>query len=156
VLGSIATASIHVKSLEETDSGRVALEKLGPYNANSVEIGSATQIWNELMLHIPRSEIFAAIDCVLVIPDERLVFYVQVTVSAMHLINYIYLENIYNTLIRQPEFQDYTHMLLFMVPIDAFDKFKLQPIDIDVTQYVGTIDTIARSYWRCSLAKKTQ
>jgi len=108
------------------------------------------------MLHIPRSETFAAIDCVLVIPDEHLVIYVQVTVSAMHPIKYIHLENIYNTLIWQPEFQDYTHMLLFMVPIDVFDNFKLQPIDIDVTQYVGTIDTIARSYRRRSLAKKTQ
>jgi len=107
------------------------------------------------MLHIPRSETFEAIDCVLVIPDEHLVIYVQVTVSAMHPIKYKYLEIIYNTLMRQPEFQDFTHILLFMVPIDIFDNFNLQPykntdgkqerkaiIDIDVTQYVGTIDFI--------------
>jgi DNA integrity scanning protein DisA with diadenylate cyclase activity len=47
--------------------------QIGPFMANSRIIHAASEIGNELMLNIPLSKTFPAIDGVLVVPTDRLV-----------------------------------------------------------------------------------
>jgi len=103
------------------------------------------------MLHIPRSSTYEAVDGLLVVPDECLIIYAQVTVSPKHPIKYKFLKEVYDTLMQQRVFQGYTHILLFMVK--HFDNFTSQPyqnqngknrkakIGIDMKQYVGKVDS---------------
>ncbi len=91
--------------------------------ANSRIIHAASEIRNELMLNIPLSKTFPAIDGVLVVPTDRLVIYVQSTVSAVHPIKFSLLKNVYNDLMQQNEFQGYSHILLFIVSNDILTAF---------------------------------
>jgi hypothetical protein len=148
----LATSTFRVKSLEGPDLGEVL--QLGPFNANSRIIQFASEIRNELMLNIPISETFPAIDGVLVIPDARQVIYAQTVATVAHPIKFSLLKNVYNNLTQQNEFQGYQHILLFIVSNDTFDSFRFQPyksadgkqdrtsrIDIEVKQYVGKVDS---------------
>jgi len=129
LLAVLPTTTIRVKSLEKSDSGCIDLVELGPFNANSTKISATSAIQNELMLHIPESSTYEAIDAVLVVPDAHQVIYVQSTVSHKHPIKYKYLKDVYNTLMKKPGFQVYTHMLLFIIPDDFFD-----PISCSLTR----------------------
>jgi hypothetical protein len=152
LLQDLAIATFRIKSLEGSDLGEV--EPLGPFIANSRIIHAASEIRNELMLNIPLSKTFPAIDGVLVVPNARLVIYAQSTVSAAHPIKFSLLKNVYNNLSQRDEFQGYIHILLFIVSNDIFDSFRFQPyknadgkqdrtarIDIEVKQYVGKVDS---------------
>jgi hypothetical protein len=152
LLQDLAIATFRIKSLEGSDLGEV--EPLGPFIANSRIIHAASEIRNELMLNIPLSKTFPAIDGVLVVPNARLVIYAQSTVSAAHPIKFSLLKNVYNNLSQRDEFQGYRHILLFIVSNDIFDSFRFQPyknadgkqdrtarIDIEVKQYVGKVDS---------------
>jgi len=153
LLEDLATATFCVKSLEKPDPGRIEVEQLGPFNANCTIISAASEIQNKSMLHIPRSKTFPAVDGVQVVPNKRLVIYVQSTVSPKHPIKLNPLEKVYNILMDQNQFQGYTHMFLFIVPKDIFDDFTFQPymnadgkqvrtrIGIDMKQYVGTVNS---------------
>lgn len=95
LLQDLATATFRIKSLEGSDVGHV--QSLGPFYANSRIIQAASEIGNELMLNIPLSKTFPAIDGVLVVPNARLVIYAQSTVSAAHPIKSSLLKNVYCT-----------------------------------------------------------
>jgi len=149
LLLGLATATFRVKSLEEP-VGQV--EQLGPFHANSKIIEAASEIQNDLMLYIPLSKTFPAIDGVLVVPGASLVIYAQSTVSKAHPIKFHLLKQVYNYLMTVTEFQTYRHMLVFIVSRDNYDSFTVQPYknadgkkdgtlrsDIDVKQYVGTL-----------------
>jgi hypothetical protein len=149
LLQDLATATFRVKSLEGPNFGNVT--RLGPFKAKSKIIHTASEIENELMLYIPLSKTFPAIDGVLVVPSNSLVIYAQSTVSAAHPIKYSRLKEVYSNLMEQGRFQDYKHILLFVVSADIFDGFSFQPyknfdgkqdrdkkIDIQIEQYVGT------------------
>jgi len=149
----LATAIFCVKSLEGPDLGHI--EQLGPFHANSRIIYTASEIGNEMMLNIPVSKTFPAIDGMLVDPNAHIVIYAQSAVSAAHPIKFHLLKNVYNNLTQRNEFQGYQHMLLFIVSKDdIFDSFHFQPykdadgkqdctatIDIKVKQYVGKVDS---------------
>ncbi len=150
LLEDLATATFCIKSLEPPNLGQV--ENIGPFKANSRTIQAASEIQNELMLNIPLSKTFPAIDGVLVVPNKHWIIYAQSTVSTAHPIKFTHLKDLYNQLSQRAEFQGYTHKLLFIVPNDAFDGFRAQPyknvdanvnrekrIDIPVTQYVGKV-----------------
>ncbi len=153
----LATAIFCVKSLEGPDLGHV--EQLGPFHANSRIIHAASEIENELMMNIPVSRTFPAIDGVLVVPNDRLVIYAQSAVSAVHPIQFHLLKNVYTSLMQRNEFQGYRHMLLFVVSEnDIFDSFCFQPyqdadgkqddtasIDMKVKQFVGRVDSNIQS-----------
>jgi hypothetical protein len=149
-LQDLATAILRVKPLEGPDLGEV--QQLGPFLANSRMVDAASEIRNELMLNIPLSKTFPAIDGVLVVPTDRLIIYAQSTVSAAHPIKYSLLKNVHNNFTQQNEFQGYRHILLFIVSNDIFDSFHFQPyknadgkqdrtatIDIELKQYVGIV-----------------
>jgi len=156
LLEDLATATFRVKLIEEHDPDCGCIEKLGPFNADSRRFSSASIIGNELMLNIPVSKTFPAIDGVLVVPDEHLVIYAHSTVSHEHPIKLKLLKDIYNTLRQQSEFGGYSHMFLFIVPGDIYDSFTVQhyknsngkdgeaKLGIDVKQYVGTVDSNIR------------
>jgi hypothetical protein len=110
------------------------------------------EITNELQLFIPVSKTFPSIDAVLVIPEKQIVMYVQVTVSSQHPVKFQQLNRVYRNLneICQ-EFQQYEHILLFLVPSDVFVTFASQRFldsngktmkkvgDMKINQYVGFI-----------------
>jgi hypothetical protein len=150
MLGDLVTSKLSIRSLEGPDLGLV--QQFGPFHANTRVIEAVSEIKNELSFHIPLSKVFPAIDGVLVVPSDRLVIYVQVTVSTAHPINYSRLKNIYKYLSRQNEFHGYRHILLFLVSNDIFDIFRAQTyknadgkvdrkakLDIEVKQYVGRL-----------------
>jgi DNA replication protein DnaC len=152
LLQDLASATFRIKSLEGSDLGEVG--QLGPFIAKSRIIHAASEIQNELMLNIPLSKNFPAIDGVLVAPNDRLVIYAQSTVSVAHPIKFYLLKNVYKKLMQQKEFQGYKHILLFIVSNDIFDNFHFQPyknadgkqdrrtrIDIKMKQYVGKVDS---------------
>ena len=152
LLQDLASATFRIKSLEGSDLGEVG--QLGPFIAMSRIIHAASEIRNELMLNIPLSKNFPAIDGVLVAPNDRLVIYAQSTVSVAHPIKFYLLKNVYKKLMQQKEFQGYKHILLFIVSNDIFDNFHFQPyknadgkqdrrtrIDIKMKQYVGKVDS---------------
>ena len=90
-------------------------------------IQAASEIENDLLLNIPLSKTFPAIDGVLVVPHAGLVIYAQATVSAKHPIQFSLLKNVYNNLMQRNGFQGYRHILLFIVSNDIFDSFGFQP-----------------------------
>ncbi|KAE9013770.1 hypothetical protein PR001_g15321 [Phytophthora rubi] len=112
---------------------------------------------NELVLYLPLLKTFPAIDAVLVLPREETenhegrIVYVQATVAEPVPIQYQRLKDLYRGLASRNEFAGYTHMLLFMVSDDIYDRFTFQPYkdgdtithekenDFMVTQYVGKI-----------------
>jgi len=124
LLQDLATATFSVKSLEEPNRGNI--QNFGPFNAKSKMIEAASDTGNELMLHIPLSKTFPAIDGVLVVPDKRCVIYAQSTVSLAQPIKLKRLEDVYNTLMQREEFRNYKHMLLFIVPNDIWGNFTFQ------------------------------
>jgi hypothetical protein len=153
LLQDLATSTFRIKSLEGSDLGEVG--QLGPFIAKSRIIHAASEIRNEMMLNIPLSKTFPAIDGVLVVPTDRLIIYAQSTVTVAHPIKFSLLKNVYNNLMQQNEFQGYRHILLFIVSNDIFDNFRFQPyknadgkqdrttrIDIKLKQYVGKSDSI--------------
>jgi len=83
---NLATAIFCVKLLKGPDFGNI--EQVGPFNANSRIIHAASEIENDLMLNIPVSKNFPAIDGVLVVPNACLVIYAQSAVSAVHPIQF--------------------------------------------------------------------
>jgi hypothetical protein len=152
LLQDLASATFRIKSLVGSDLGEVG--QLGPFIAKSRIIHAASEIRNELMLNIPLSKNFPAIDGVLVAPNARLVIYAQSTVSVAHPIKFSLLKNVYNNLMQQIDFRGYKHILLFIVSNDIFDNFRFQPyknadgkrdrttrIDIKVKQYVEKADS---------------
>jgi hypothetical protein len=130
--------------------GRFECTQHGPLNATAKTIEAASEIQNELVLNIPVSKTFPAIDAVLVVPDDRRIIYVQATVSTAHPIKHQHLKDVYERLTQRQEFQGYEHILLFIVSNDIYDGFTVQPYknangknrttptDI-MTQYVGKI-----------------
>ncbi|KAF1772695.1 hypothetical protein GQ600_7515 [Phytophthora cactorum] len=61
-----------------------AVTQHGPFDAKSEIIHVLPKINAELMLYIPLSKTFAAIDGVLVVPQERCIIYAQSAVSTAH------------------------------------------------------------------------
>jgi hypothetical protein len=152
LLQDLATATFRVRPLEGPDIGQAM--QIGPFMANARIIHAASEIGNELMLNIPLSETFPAIDGVLVVPTDRLVIYVQSTFSTAHPIKFSLLNNVYNDLMQRNEFQGYSHILLFIVSNGIFDCVRFQPykiadgkqdrtarIDIELKQFVGKVDS---------------
>ncbi|ETL45022.1 hypothetical protein L916_04784 [Phytophthora nicotianae] len=132
-------------------SGVGTVTRHGPLNAASEIIQASSEIQNELVLYIPLSKTFPAIDGVLVVPQDGRIIYAQSTVATAHPIKYQQLKNVYQDLTQRQEFQGYTHILLFIVSNEIYDGFTVQSyknadgknrtarVDIDVTQYAGKI-----------------
>ena len=133
LLRDLANGTVCCKYLEnhcvqqnhENISSKIA--QMGPLNAPSKIIQAESEIKNELFMFIPLSKTFPAIDAVLVVPNERMIFYVQVTVALQHSIKWQFLKNLYEKLNNRREFVEFDHMLLFVVTDDIFDDFTLQP-----------------------------
>lgn len=149
LLQDLATTRFSVKSLERP---RARVEARGPFNAKTKPVQAASEIQFELMLYVPISENYPAIDGVLVVPDNELIIYVQAAGTKAHPIKLSALKNIYEHLTQLKEFQGCKHELLFIVSEDMFDDFRLQPyknddgledgtalLDIPLKQYVGKI-----------------
>ncbi|GMF37019.1 unnamed protein product [Phytophthora lilii] len=149
LLQELATNEFCMKALEGSNVGSVITQ--GPLNAASKVIQASCEIQNELVLYIPLSKTFPAIDGVLVVPQDSRIIYAQSTVATAHPIKYQQLKNVYQDLTQRQEFQGYTHILLFIVSNETYDGFTVQSYknadgknrrarnDIDVMQYVGKI-----------------
>jgi hypothetical protein len=149
LLQDLVTSKFCMKSLEEGSAEGV--QKVGPLNAGTEVVNATSEIKDELVLYLPFSKSFPAIDGVLVVPVGRHIFYVQSTVSKAHPIKYQLLKDVYEDLDGREEFQGYSHILLFIVSNDMYDLFTVQPYqnedgekrstrsDIKVKQYVGKI-----------------
>ncbi|ETI51756.1 hypothetical protein F442_05035 [Phytophthora nicotianae P10297] len=149
LLQELATSKFCMRALEGSGVGTVT--RHGPLNAASEIIQASSEIQNELVLYIPLSKTFPAIDGVLVVPQDGRIIYAQSTVATAHPIKYQQLKNVYQDLTQRQEFQGYTHILLFIVSNEIYDGFTVQSyknadgknrtarVDIDVTQYVGKI-----------------
>jgi hypothetical protein len=87
-------------------------------------------------IYLPLSKNFAAIDAVIVLKESRLIYYVQCTVAKKHPILYDHLSDMYNVL--SQSYGSYSHALLFMVPLDCYDTFTIQP-------YCNTNKTVRKS-----------
>ena len=87
-------------------------------------------------IYLPLSKNFPAIDAIIVLKESRLIYYVQCTVAKKHPILYDHLSNLYNVL--NKTYNSYSHALLFVVPLDCYDGFKIQP-------YCNTNKTIRKS-----------
>jgi hypothetical protein len=150
LLQDLVTCEFCMKSLEGNDVGTTT--NFDPLNAMTEIVQASSEIKDALMLHIPLSKTFPAIDGVLVVPVARHIFYVQSTVSKAHPIKYQRLKDVYEDLVgRRGDFQDYTHVLLFLVSNDMYDRFTAQPyqnedgekrharLDIKMKQCAGKI-----------------
>jgi hypothetical protein len=147
LLLEVATKMFCMRPLE----GDGTVQHFGPLLAHSSIIQNEMQISNELKLFIPLSKTFPSIDAVLVIPKNRIIIYLQATVSIHHSIKYQYLDRVYQHLSAHEDFKDYAHAFLFIVPDDAYASFQRQPflnvdgkarrtrIGINIKQYVGSI-----------------
>ncbi|KAG1712988.1 hypothetical protein DVH05_000718 [Phytophthora capsici] len=69
---------------------------------------------------------FPSIDGVLVVPEEKLVIYLQTTVSLKHSIQHEALKGVIDVLVKKQGFADYTHIFLFLAMADTYDHFKKQ------------------------------
>ncbi|GMF29734.1 unnamed protein product [Phytophthora fragariaefolia] len=149
MLQELATSKFCMRGLE---GNRVETEtQHGPFTATSKIIQAPSEIQNELVLYIPLSKTFPAIDGVLVVPEARRIIYAQSTVSKAHPIKYQQLEDVCMHLSQRQEFRSYTHILLFIVSNEIYDGFTVQPYKnadgknrtektkIPMTQYVGKI-----------------
>ncbi|KAF1780182.1 hypothetical protein GQ600_12150 [Phytophthora cactorum] len=123
LLQDLATKVFQTRVLEGRNTG--TLKRVGPFNAKCKIIQALSDIQVELRMCIPLSKIFAAIDAVFVIPQEKRIIYVQSTVSDSHPIKYIHLKKAYEEL--KLRFPGYEHLLLFIVSSDVYDHFKKQP-----------------------------
>jgi hypothetical protein len=148
LLQEITTEPFCIRSLD----GNRTEQEFGPLLAFTCTIQSEMEITNELKLYIPISKTFPAIDAVLVIPESRYIFYIQVIVSNYQSIKFEQLHKIYTNLnAKCQEFQQFEHRLLFLVPADVIMTFKSQPFhgidgkvlktgnDMKIKQYLGTI-----------------
>jgi hypothetical protein len=150
LLQEIATKSFCMRALNSTDRKVVNFE---PLSAPSTIIESESEITNELKLFLPLSKIFPSIDALLVIPEKRMLIYIQTTDSLVHRIKYQYLDRVYEHLISRVEFKEYSHIFLFLVSNDIYDAFEAQQylhqdgkvrkikIAMNMSQYVGKITT---------------
>ncbi|KAG3200901.1 hypothetical protein PC128_g4279 [Phytophthora cactorum] len=114
-------------------------------------IEASSEIKNELVLYIPLSKTFPAVDGVFVVPSESLVIYAQFTVGRARAIEYQRMKNVCQDLTTREEFSGYTHILLFLVSDNIYDRFTVQAyrtedgknrseqVDIGVSHYVGKI-----------------
>ncbi|GMF46378.1 unnamed protein product [Phytophthora lilii] len=120
----LATSKFCMRALEGGGVGTVT--RHGPLNAASVVIQASSEIQNELVLYIPLSKTFPAIDGVLVVPQDGRIIYTQSTVATAHPLKYQQLKNVYQDLTQRQEFQGYTHILLFIVSNEIYDGFTVQ------------------------------
>jgi hypothetical protein len=91
MLQDIATKSFSMRAL--TSPGREVLD-FAPLSAPSTIIESESEMTNELNLFLPLSKTFPSIDGLLVIPEKRIMIYIQTTVSLHHPIKYKYIESL--------------------------------------------------------------
>jgi hypothetical protein len=145
LLQDFPTSRFYIRPLQDVGDE----ERWGPMNAMSIRITSAKEIKNKLRFYCPLSKTFAAIDAVLVLPERKLILYVQSAVSNNHPIKYQHLKNIYDSLSCQETFQHYKHIYLFLVSSDLYDGFKAQSYQSDgkktvcsigIKQFVGRIE----------------
>ena len=126
LLEDLASRNFTIKWLEGPQLGTE--KKFGQLNATITIIKEMDSvIEDKLNLYIPSSSTFPAIDGVLVIPEAQFIVYVQATVSESHPIKLRYLkEKSYDKLMEKPVFQNYTHILLFIVPDNNYNNFLMQ------------------------------
>lgn len=169
LLQDIATKAFQIRSLQDDGTPLQSYEAL---NALSFIIQKATQIENTKMLFVPVAKNFPAVDGVIVIPINKEILYVQVTVSEARPIKYNRMKELYEELIKICP--GYCHKLVFLVSDDIFDSFKDQnfvnidgkkrrlKIDIPLKTYVGMIgnnvsgdqyDTTTKQYDTSKLTK---
>jgi hypothetical protein len=153
LLEEITTKSFCMRALNSTDRKVVDFE---PLSAPSTIIESESEITNELKLFLPLSKTFPSIDALLVIPEKRMLIYIQTTVALVHRIKYQYLDRVYEHLISRVEFKEYSHIFLFLVSNDIYDAFEAQrylnqdgsvrkiKIAMNMSQYVGKISNKSR------------
>ncbi|KAG1712972.1 hypothetical protein DVH05_000702 [Phytophthora capsici] len=159
LLENAATSKMLVRPLEEEGIVSAKLAgKLGPYKATSKMFQRVSEIVAEECLYRPVSKTFPSIDGVLVVPREKLVIYLQTTVSLRHSIQHKALKSAIDILVKKQGFADYTHIFLSLVDstveTDTYDQFKKQRFknvnnedrqkvnnfEVVVRQYVGKID----------------
>ncbi|GLE07722.1 hypothetical protein PINS_up018353 [Pythium insidiosum] len=149
LLEGITTSKFEVRPLE--DRGGSIAGDFCPLNAEPVVLQATSDVEAALRLYLPLSKVFPSIDAILVIPQSKIIAYIQVTVASKHPVKYTHLENVYNEIKKRPDLKDFEHIVLFLVTNDIYVSFKCQayknadgkkrrrPITIDVSQYVARV-----------------